>query len=118
MGKTFSIKSSTISRNADFEAEDKDDNSKIVDKTSNNYKQNPVGNIFYIVSDLKDILQSRYYEPPVGYNNVDWSEDEFMKLENKMAAFPKNTKEYIVMTEDDKNKYRKIKICRFCEKND
>ena len=41
-----------------------------------------------------------------------------MQSENKKAAFPKNTKDDIVMTEDDKNKYRKIKICRFCEKND
>ena len=41
-----------------------------------------------------------------------------MKSENKKAAFPKNTKEDIVMTEEDKNSYRNIIICRFCGKFD
>ena len=95
MGRTFSKESNTISKNADFEAEDEVDNSNIVDKTSNNYTQNRVGNIFYIVSELNDILQSRHYEPPEGYNNVDWFVDEFMKLENRMAAFLNNTKEVL-----------------------
>ena len=31
------------------------------------------------MSDLSEILQSRYYEPLLGYDNVDWFLDEVLK---------------------------------------
>ena len=40
-------------------------------KTTNIYKQNPVCNSYYIVSDLKDVTQSGYYESPLGYDTVE-----------------------------------------------
>ena len=76
---------------ADFEADNEFDNSSVGDKTTNMYKQNPVlRKQNRIKSELDDILQSRYYESPLGYN-VDWFVNEVMKLENKMAFFFKNT---------------------------
>ena len=56
---------------ADFEADNKIDNSNAGDKTTNSYKQIPVLNGYYIISELEDVLESGYYESPLGYNNVD-----------------------------------------------
>ena len=102
---------------ADFEAHNEKDNSIIGNKTTKIYKQNPVLNGYHIVSELEDVLKSEYYKSPLGYNNVDWFVDEVMKLENKMAFYFKNTKKDIIMTEENKEHYRIINICRFCEKN-
>ena len=102
---------------ADFEADNEKDNSKIGNKTTNIYKQNPVLNGYYIISELEDVLKSGYYESPLGYDNVDWFVKEIIKLENKMAFYFKNTKKDIIMTEDDEEDYRNDNICRFCEKN-
>ena len=71
---------------ADFEADNEKDNSSIGNKTTNIYKQNPVLNGYYIVSELDDVLKSDYYKFPLGYNNVDWFVDEVIKLENKMVS--------------------------------
>ena len=102
---------------ADFEADNENDNSIIGNKTTNNYKHNPVLNGYHIVSELDDVSKSDYYKSPLGYNNVDWFVDEVIKLENKMAFYFKNTNEDIIMTEKDQEDFKNINICRFCEKN-
>ena len=101
---------------ADFEADNEKDNSIIGNKTTNIYKQNPVLNGYYIVSELEDVLKSEYYKSPLGYDNVDWFVDEAIKLENKMAFYFKNTKKDIIMTVKDEEDFRNDNICRFCEK--
>ena len=77
---------------ADFEADNEKDGSIIGNKTTNIYKQNPVLNGYYIVSELENVLKSSYYKSPFGYDNVDWFVDEVIKLENKMAFYFKNVK--------------------------
>ena len=101
---------------ADFEADNEIDGSNIGSKTTNIYKQNPVLNGYYIISELEDVLESGYYESPLGYDNVDWFFKEVIKLENKMAFYFKNTKEDIIMTEQDEEDFDIDYICRFCEK--
>ena len=101
---------------ADFEADNEIDGSNIGGKTTNIYKQNPVLNGYYIISELEDVLESGYYESPLGYDNVDWFFKEVIKLENKMAFYFKNTKEDIIMTEQDEEDFDIDYICRFCEK--
>ena len=101
---------------ADFEADNEKDDSVVGNKTINIYKQNPVMNGYYIVSELEDILKSDYYQSPLGYDNVDWFVDEVIKLENKMAFYFKNTKKDIIITEEDEEDFRNNNICRFCEK--
>ena len=100
----------------DFEADNEKDNSIIVNKTTNIYKQNPVLNGYHIISELEDALKSDYYKSPLRYNNVDWFVDEVIKLESKMAFYFKNTKKDIDMTDEDEEDYRNNNICRFCEK--
>ena len=56
---------------ADFEADFEIDDSNIGNKTTNNIKQNPVLNGYYIITELEDVLESGYYESPLGYDNVD-----------------------------------------------
>ena len=102
---------------ADFEADKEKDDSKIGNKTTNIYKQKPVLNGYYIISELNDVLKSGYYESPLGYDNVDWFVKEVIKLENKMAFYFKNTKKDIIMTQEDEEDYKNNNICRFCEKN-
>ena len=65
---------------------------------------------------MEDVLKSEYYKSPLGYNNADRFVDEVIKLENKMTFYFKNTKEDIIMTEEDEEDYRNNNICRFCEK--
>ena len=101
---------------ADFEADNEKDNTKIGNKTTNIYKQNPVLNGYYIISELEDVLESGYYESPLGYDNVDWFVKEVIKLENKMAFYFKNTKKDIIITQEDEEDYKNNNICRFCEK--
>ena len=101
---------------ADFEADNEKDNSKIGNKTTNIYKQNPVLNGYYILSELNDVLESGYYESPLGYDNVDWFVQEIIKLENKMAFYFKETKQDIIMTQEDIEDFKNNNICRFCEK--
>ena len=101
--------------NGDYEADNEIDNSTIGKKTTNIYKQIPVLNGYHIISELDNNLKSRYYEFPLGYDNVDWDVNEVTKLESKMVFFFKNTKKDIVMTEDDED-FKNINNCRFCEK--
>ena len=101
---------------ADFEAKNEKNNSKIGNKTTNIYKQNPVLNGYYIISELKDVIESGYYESPLGYNNVDWFVREVIILENKMAFYFKNTKKDIIMTGENEEDFKNNNSCRFCEK--
>ena len=101
---------------ADFEADNEEDNTCIGNKTTNIFKQNPVLNGYYIISELEDVLKSDYYQSPLGYDNVDWFVDEVIILENKMAFYFKNTKKDIIMTEENEEDFRNNNICRFCEK--
>ena len=101
---------------ADFEADNKKENTSIGDKTTNIYKQEPVCNGYQIVSELEDILKSGYYKSPLGHENVNWFVDEIVKLENKMNFWFKNTKKDIIMTEEDKQDFENDNICRYCEK--
>ena len=43
---------------ADFEADNEVDGSSVGNKTTNIYKQNPVLNAYYIISELEDVLES------------------------------------------------------------
>ena len=102
IGKQFSHKNPFYFRIiADFEADNEKDNSKIGNKTTNIYKQNPVLNGYYIISELEDVLESGYYESPLGYNNVGWFVKEVIKLENKMTFYFKETKKDIIMKQED-----------------
>ena len=100
---------------ADFEADNEKDDSKIGNKTTNIYKQKPVLNGFYIISEL-NVLKSGYYESPLSYDYVDWFVKEVIKLENKMAFYFKETKKDIIMTHEDEEDSKNNNICRFCEK--
>ena len=101
---------------SDFEADNEKDDSIIGNRTTNIYKENPVINGYHIVSELEDVLKSGYHKSPLGYDNVDWFVDEFIKLENKMAFYFKNTNKDIIMTDEDEQYCRNDNICRFCEK--
>ena len=70
---------------ADFESDNEVDGSNIGNKTTNIYKQIPVLNGYYIISELEDVLESGHYESPLGYDNIDWFVKEVIKLENKLA---------------------------------
>ena len=101
---------------ADFEADDEKDDSKIGNKTTNIYKQKPVLNGHYIISELNDVSESGSYESPFGYDNVDWFVKEVIGLENKMACYFKETKKDIIMTQEDEEDFKNKSICRFREK--
>ena len=101
---------------ADFEADNKKENTSIGDKTTNIYKQEPVCNGYYIKSELDNILKSEYHKSPLGYENVNWFVDEIVKLENKMNFWFKNTKKGIIMKEEDNQDFVNNNICRYCEK--
>ena len=70
---------------ADFEADNEYDGSNVGNKTTIIYKQNPVLNGCYIISELEDVLESGYFESPLGYDNVDWLKKEVIKIRKKMA---------------------------------
>ena len=101
---------------AEFEAVNEEDDSKIGNKTTNIYKQKPVLNGYYIISEIEDVLKSRYYESPLGYSNIDWFVKEIIKLENKMVFSLKETKKDIIMKQEDEEDFKNNTICRFCEK--
>ena len=82
---------------ADFEADNEIDNSNTCKKTTSIYKQNPILNGYYILSELEDVFKIGYYEFLLGYNNFDWFVKEVITLEKTMAFFFKNTKKDIIM---------------------
>ena len=65
---------------------------------------------------MEDVLESGYYESPLGYDNVDWYVNELIKLKNIMAFYFKNTKKDIIMTKENDEGFKNNNICRFCEK--
>ena len=73
-------------------------------------------NGYYIICELEDVLESGYYESPLGYDNVDWFVKEVIKLENMMAFYFKETKKDIIMTKENEEDFKNNNICRFCEK--
>ena len=54
-------------------------------KTTSICKQNLVLNGYEIVSELEDVLKKGFLKSPLGYNNVDWSVDDVIKLKSKLA---------------------------------
>ena len=101
---------------ADFEADNKKENTDIGDKTTKIYKQEPVCNGYYIKSELEDVLKSEYYKSLLGHENVNWFVHEIIKLENKMNFWFKNTKKDIILTEEENQDFENDNICRFCQK--
>ena len=101
---------------ADFEADNKKEDTSIGDKTTNICKQEPVCNGYHIESELDHILKSGYHKSPLGHENVDWFVYEIVKLENKMNFWFKITKKDVIMTEEDKRDFENNNICQFCEK--
>ena len=102
---------------ADFEDDNEIDGSNIGNRTTNIYKQNPVLNGYYIISELEYVLESGYFESLLGFDNLDWFVKEVIKLENKMNFWFRNTKKDMIMTQEDKEDFEKSSICRFFEKN-
>ena len=100
----------------DFEADKETDISSLGNKTTNIYKQSPVLNGYYIISELGDVLQSNYHKSPLGYDNIDWFVDEIKKLESKETFYFKNSNIDINMTEEDEGDLKNKNICRFCDK--
>ena len=100
-----------------FEADNEKDNFSVGNKTTNIYKQNPVVNGYEILSELEDVLKKDYHKFLLGYDNIDWFVYEVTKLESQKAFHFIETKNDIIMTEEDEKKYGKNIICRFCEKN-
>ena len=66
--------------------------------------------------EISDVVQSGICSAPLAYGNVHWFVDEVKKLECEMGFFSKNTFEYIIMTEQDEEDFKKINIFRFLEK--
>ena len=64
---------------------------------------------------MNDIIKNGFYKSALGYDNVDWFVDEFIKLEDKMAFHFKKTKKDIIMTEEDEEIFNNDNICTFCE---
>ena len=64
-------------------------------------------NGYYIVSELNDVLQSRYFESFLGYNIVDWFLEEISKRENKLTFHFKNTEKDTIKTKKDKDDFKK-----------
>ena len=77
---------------ADFQAANEIDHSSLGNKTTNIYQQNPVIIGYHIESEWTDILNSSYYEYPLGYDNVDWFVKEVIKLEKKWLFFIKKVR--------------------------
>ena len=66
---------------------------------------------------MEYVLKSGYYESLSGYDNLDWFVNEVIKIENKTNFWFKITKKDINMTQEDKEDFENINICRFCEKS-
>ena len=64
-------------------------NSSVGKKTTKFYKQNPVLNGYHIESESEDVLKIEYYKSPLGYDVVDWTVDEVIKLEKKCLSLLK-----------------------------
>ena len=56
---------------------------------------------------MDDVSKSVYHESPLGYDNVDWFDEKTIILENKQAFYFKRTNKDIIMTEKDKEHFKK-----------
>ena len=65
---------------------------------------------------MEGVIESGYYESPLGYDNVEWFVNEIRNIEKKMAFYFKNTKEHIILTKENEEDFKNNNICRFCEK--
>ena len=102
---------------AAFEADNEIGDIKVVgNKTTNIYKQNPVLNGYYFISEIENNLKSGCYDSTFGYNNVDRFVNEVLKKENRLSFYFTNTRKDIITTQEDKEDFEKNNICRFCEK--
>ena len=91
---------------ADFEAENEIEDGEVVgNKTLKIYKQNPLLNGYYKISELENVLKSGYYEYPSGYDNIDWYVNEVIKIENKISFYFNITEEDIIMKREDTEDY-------------
>ena len=95
----------------DFEADNEVDDSSIGNKTTNTSRQNPVSNGYYIVSELKDVLQNGFYE------SAQRSFDVVKQAENEMTFYFKNNKKDNIMTEEDEEFCRDNNLSRFVIKD-
>ena len=98
---------------ADFETDNKVDIYSVGNKTTDNYKQNRVCNGYYIVSVLHDVLESGYYESPLGYDIVDWFGNEITK--KKIKFFLQNFYKVFLKSEEYEEHYRYKTFSHFCE---
>ena len=98
---------------AGCEADNEIDNSNIGNETSNILKQNPVCNVFYIVSELNDVSKSANSESNLNYDIIDSFVDEVIKLENRMVFFFENILRKIIIGKEDEEQNRKTHICSF-----
>ena len=62
---------------------------------------------------MEDVIESCYYESPLGYDKVDWFVKEVINLENKMAFYFKNTKKDIILSKEGEEAYRKTVFVDF-----
>ena len=69
-----------------------------------------------MVSKLNDILQRGYFYSLLGYDNVNWFENEVIKL-GKKELFSAILKKDIILSEEDDDHYRSTKNWWFCEKD-
>ena len=67
-------------------------------------------NGYRVETEINDVLQSGYFESPLGYDNVDWFVNEVIKLKNKMACYFKETKKDINMTKEDEKDFKNNNI--------
>ena len=102
---------------ADFEADNEIEDGEVVgNKTTKIYKQNPILNGYYKISELENVLKSGYYDSPLGYDNIDWYVNEVIKIKSKIRFYFNNTEEDIIMIREDTEDFENNKICRICEK--
>ena len=85
IGKNIFVRILFFGIYADFEADTEIDDSRIGNKTTNIYKQNPILICCHIESELEVVVKSAYHKSPLGYKNVDWFAVEVVEIENKMA---------------------------------
>ena len=56
-----------------------EDGEVVGNKATKIYKQNPILNGFHILSELENVSESGYFESPLGYDDIDWYVNEFIK---------------------------------------
>ena len=59
------------------------------------YKENPVCNVYYIVSELEDVLKIGYFSSNLYYDTVGWFVNEVKNLEKNGFLFQKQDRWFI-----------------------